>query len=76
MAEVPLTPRMLNILRTASLNGHSCFTPGDFCYRWQTETSAGAPVEIRIWRDEVGREIAFGWLSGDHLHIVSNDESE
>ena len=68
--------RLLSILRTARYAGHCCFTTGDFCYRWQTETAAAAPPETRIWTDASGSDTGFGWLSGDQLHIVTSTETD
>ena len=67
--------RLLRFLRAARSTGHCCFTPGDFCYRWATETGPVASPGLRIWQDERGRDAGFAWLSGDHLHIVTRAET-
>lgn len=68
-------PHLLNILRESRTAGHCCFTAGDFCYRWATETSHHAAPVLRLWRDDGGRDAGFSWLSGDHLHIITTAET-
>lgn len=76
MTDALLVSRLLWNVRASRESGHSCFTPGDFCYRWQTETSEKEPPIIRIWRDDLGKDAGFTWLSGDHLHIITQAETE
>ena len=68
-----LSMRLLAIVRTAMLDprGHCCFTAGDFCYRWQTETEPGVPPQVQIWAGEDGEDRGFAWVSGDDLHLAS-----
>ena len=64
--------RLLGIVRAArqAPGGHCCFTPGDFCYRWQTEAARDARPTVRIWTGE-GMDRGFAWRSGDDLHLVT-----
>ncbi len=69
MSELPTLPQLSTVVRKARQAGHCCFTPGDFCYRWATETQPG--IQPDMW---VLRSIGFCWLSGRDLHIVTMAE--
>lgn len=76
MAASHLVSRLLEVVRVAREAGHCCFTVGDFCYRWQSETSEQSPPEVRIWQDAFGQDAGFCWLSGSDLHIVTRTETK
>ena len=73
-----LITRLLPIVRaaTANPNGHCCFTVGDFCYRWQTETEPGVSPQVQFWNGEDGGDAAFAWISGGDLHLVSRSTDD
>jgi ribosomal protein S18 acetylase RimI-like enzyme len=66
-----LYAELLDIVRLAWA-GHraACFTPGEFCYRWHTETSPELPPVARVWREPGGLPAGFAWLSEGQAHLI------